>query len=281
WLRPRDDRAFSEARKALYRAVPAAARLHRLALWARLEAYYPLVFGSLHDHARFVDRRAARDMRAQLTDPALQDAVVPSYRVGCKRVLLSDDWLPTLERPDVELVTTPIRQVTPGGVLLEDGREVGLDVLICATGYRVDDPLGDLAVHGEGGLGLREAWGDRPSAWMGMAVPRFPDLFLILGPNTALGHSSVILMIEAAARYAAQAVRHGLVVGPRTVRTDAAEAFERWADDAHGEHVWSSGCRSWYQNAAGVNYTLWPGSTWSYIRRTHTFDPSVYRPASM
>lgn len=277
WIRPRRDQAFGPRRRSLYRRVPGLPAVHRLATWGRLELYYHLFFGPLHRHTGWVDRWVGRRMRQEVPEP-LGERVVPDYRLGCKRVLLSDDWLPTLAREDVTL-HAGADAITEHGVVV-DGAEVPLDVLVCCTGFEVTDPLGSLQITGEGGRDLGASWGDRPHAYLGITVPHFPDLFTLLGPNTALGHSSVVIMIEAAARYAVQAIQHGLRVGPTSVRADVTESFLHTVDAAHDSQVWMSGCRSWYNTGSGQNFTIWPGSTASYLRATRTFDPSLYRPAS-
>jgi cation diffusion facilitator CzcD-associated flavoprotein CzcO len=272
WVRPRNDRAFSAMRKGLYRRIPALMQLHRLALYARLESKYPVFFGPLHRWTRVVERLAAHQARGQV-GPELADAITPDDRIGCKRVLVSDDWYPTLARPDVHLVTEAAVAVEPEGVRTASGLHAA-DAIVCCTGFRVDDPLGSLEVYGRGGVSLREVWGRRPSAHLGITVPDFPDMFLLLGPNTALGHTSVLIMIEAAVRY----VRQGMAASadPLSVRHDVHDAFVAWVDAQHDRQVWGSGCESWYRNEAQENFTIWPGSTLSYLRRTRHFDAREY-----
>lgn len=274
WVRPRRDHPISPSRQALYARLPLLPRLHRLATWSRLEGYYHLVFGPLHRHTGFVDRLVGQDM-ARRVPRDLRDQVVPDYRLGCKRVLLSDDWLPTLARPEVAL-HGGAEAITPEGVQV-DGATVPLDVLVCCTGFTVSDPLGSLRIVGQHGVELGERWQERPSAYLGITVPDFPNLYTLLGPNTALGHSSVVVMIEAAARYAVQGILHAESEGAQVVDRQATEDFQAWVDRRHEGQVWRSGCRSWYNTGSGLNFTIWPGSTWSYLQATRRFDPTVYR----
>lgn len=279
WVRMRNDRAYSSLRKRVYRSVPRLMSLHRLALYAVLEAKYPLFFGPLHRRMGPLERYAARTM-VDTVHPSLRDRVVPTDRLGCKRVLVSDDWYDALARPDVQLVSGAVTGFNDHAVETTAGVHEA-DVVICCTGFHVDDPLGSMEIYGRDGVSLRERWDGRPSAYLGVTVPDFPDMFLLLGPNTALGHSSVLIMIEAAVNYVLQAVQHGLDAGPLQVRAEAHDTFVDWVDHHHEDQVWASGCDSWYRTSAGKNFTIWPGSTWSYIRRTRHFDPDRYEPVGV
>lgn len=278
WVVPRDDRARGPVGRALRARVPGLMLAERALTWARMEARYPFVFGRMHRVGRLGERLLARRLRASLGDPALAAKATPSVRLGCKRILASDDWVPMLRRPDVSLETTPIARVLPDGVELSDGRAVPLDTLICASGFQVDRPLGDLRVTGRDGVDLAEVWGPRPRAWLGVTVPRFPNAFLILGPNTGLGHSSVVLMAEAQIRWIVQAITH---VRPTPgawldTRPEALEAFVAEVDRRHAGRVWTTGCASWYQGADGANFAVWPGSTARYLWRMRRFDPRAF-----
>jgi cation diffusion facilitator CzcD-associated flavoprotein CzcO len=280
WVVPRNDRAFRGWEKAAFRRLRGCMRAERWRLYLRQEARYPVLFARDSAAGRLIGRLVAWNISRQIDDPALAHALTPDYRIGCKRVLVSDDWFPTLNRPDVALETRPIARVVPDGVVLDDDTHLPLDVLVAATGFMVDQPLGSMQVTGSGGLDIDAAWGDRPRAWLGVTMPGFPNAFLLLGPNTALGHNSVVVMIEAQLRYIMQGIAAAKGAGPDG-RIDLREGLlDRFLDEMDARHagqIWASGCNSWYLSSQGENFTLWPGSTLDYIRRTWRFDQENYR----
>ncbi len=277
WVIPRDDAPIPAAERALLR-IPGALEGHRFRLWIAHERRYLMHFGAHHHRfARLTEAYARGYLRWKARDPALRAALTPDDRIGCKRILLSDDWYDTLVQPHVHVETRPIRAVEPEGLRLDDGSLEPLDVLVYCTGFQVDRPLGSLTVTGRDGRDLATWWGDRPRAHLGITVPGFPNLFLLLGPNTALGHSSVLIMLEGQLTYLLDGWRHIERQGPLEVRE---EALRRWLEEVDartGRRVWASGCDSWYL-AGGRNIALWPGSTARYLWRTRRFDPEAYQP---
>jgi len=275
WVAPRFDPAYPDWLHGAFRAVPPLMWLLRALIYLRQEAYFFTAFKGprwLRDAVRkmFTDH-IVREMGCY--DAALP--VLPTYTPGCKRILSSSDWYPTLLRHDVSLHPHAVAEVTDTGVVLANGKSVDLDVLIWCTGFVVDEPLGAAEVYGSGGRSLRAFWDGRPKAHLGITVPGFPNLFLLLGPNTGLGHNSVVIMIEAQIRYIRRAIGHTLARGPRTWMAPKAAALEAFVDEidrAHDGLVWLSGCTSWYLNAAGDNFSIWPASTMAYILRTLRFD---------
>ena len=191
----------------------------------------------------------------------LRERLTPDYRIGCKRVLLSNDFLPALERPNVTVIDTPIARVEPGGLVTADDVTHPADILVFATGFKATEPLGSLRVIGRDGVSLAEAWHEGLPAWLGLAAPGFPNLFLLGGPNTGLGHNSIVFMLEAQIEHALRTLqrmrRQG--IGSVEIRRDVASRFATWLDARMQRTVWLSGCRSWYLDAAGRNTTLWPG----------------------
>ncbi len=280
WVRPRADRPYRGLEKALFRRLPTAMRLHRWMIYSMLEARFPLVFGHDTGVGRVVEWLAKREIRATIDDPQLAERLIPNYRLGCKRILISSDWYPALARDDVDVCSTAIERVLPHGVRLTDGTDVQLDALVYCTGFTVERPIGSMEVIGREGRSLQHDWGDRPRAYLGITVSGFPNAFVLLGPNTGLGHNSVILMIEAQVNYVLQAIEH-VVDRPALAWIDVDEAavdgFVDELDRDHDGKIWSSGCDSWYLGANGINSTLWPRSTVSYIARTRRFDPGLYR----
>ncbi|QKT13548.1 MULTISPECIES: flavin-containing monooxygenase [unclassified Rhodococcus (in: high G+C Gram-positive bacteria)] len=224
--------------------------------------------------------RARRHLRRQVPDPALRAALTPDYRIGCKRILRSNDFYPTLTRPNTTLVTDAITEIHPDGVVTADGTHHAVDVIVYATGFRVAGALNRMQLVGRGGVSLLERWqrgGVRTH--LGVTIAGMPNAFFLSGPNTGLGHNSVIVMIEAQIAHALEAMhlveRHG--AGGLDVRTEVQDAFDAALRERLSRGVWSTGgCASWYLDARGSNHALWPGSSWSYRRRTRVVDPADY-----
>jgi len=204
--------------------------------------------------------------------------VTPDYTIGCKRILPSNRWYPALAEDNVELVTEGVVRATATGVVDAAGVEREADVIIFGTGFQVTDmPVGQ-AVRGRGGKTMDEVWQGSPSAYLGTAIPGFPNLFMLLGPNTGLGHSSMIYMIESQVEHVIDALaemrRHD--ADTVEVREDAAREFNAEIDKRHEGAVWNTGCASWYLDDTGRNATLWPDWTFQFRRRTANFEPDKY-----
>jgi len=213
-------------------------------------------------------------LRLQVPEPALRARLTPDYPIGCKRVLFTNDWLPAMRRPDVSLVTAPIERVTPTGVRTADGTEHHCDILVYGTGFAATEFLSPVRVTGRNGVRLDDVWRDGARAYLGMAVPGFPNLFLMYGPNTNTGNASVVYFHEAQARYLVQAVR-ALSDGPLEARPDVTARFDAELQARLAGSVWT-GCRSWYRTEAGRVVTNWPGMAGEYRRRTASLARSDY-----
>lgn len=274
WVVPRADWAIPRWRRWARRWVPGIMQLSRAVEWATYESRYPAVFGPRPFLRRLVERLVRRHARTVVEDPATAEALTPSYTLGCKRVLVAQGWFEAFNRDHVTLVAAPLDSVSAIGVSA-GGEEHELDVLIWCTGFRVDEPLGTAQIRGVGGRDLAEFWGGRPRAHLGMTVPGFPNSFLLMGPNTALGHNSVLLMAEAQIRYVLQAIRWARAAPGRTVdvKPEALDGFVAEVDERLGAQVWNTGCASWYLTEDGENFTIWPGTTAGYRWRVRRFDP--------
>ena len=277
WVLPHRDRPISELERALYRALPAAQRVARAIDYARQEFIVPFL---MHPRLGAIPQRVAlRHLRNQVPDPDLRAKLTPPYRFGCKRILLSSEYLPALQEPNVELVTDPIRAITEKGVLTADGREHELDTIIFATGFHVTDmPLGDW-LRARDGRTLQEHWRGSPQAYLGTTVAGCPNLFVLVGPNTGLGHNSIVFMIESQLRYAMDCIGYMERTGAATfeVREQAQRDFNEQIQRQLGGSVWNTGgCASWYIDVNGKNTVIWPGSTWPYRQRLRRFDPQHY-----
>jgi cation diffusion facilitator CzcD-associated flavoprotein CzcO len=277
WVVPSRDRPVSRLERAVYRALPAAQLAMRAAIyWAR-ELF---VIGFMHPRAESPGERMARKhLESQVPDPQLRAKLTPDYRMGCKRVLISNDYYPALQRPNVELVTNSIREITPTGVLTADGRSHELDAIVLGTGFHTTDmPIAEW-VHGPDGRTLADVWKGSPQAYLGASVAGFPNLFLLVGPNTGLGHNSIVFMIESQLNHVIGCLRfmrrHGLHTFE--VRGEVQQRFNERIQRRLQGTVWNSGgCASWYIDANGNNTTIWPGFTWPFRRRTRHFRPADY-----
>jgi cation diffusion facilitator CzcD-associated flavoprotein CzcO len=225
------------------------------------------------------ERRARSHAKRQVPSDALRRLLTPADRMGCKRVLLSNDFLASLTRPHVRLMTVPIAGVVPGGLVTADGIEHRADVLIFATGFQATNPFGSIKVVGRNGVSLSEAWRNGMQARLGIAVAGFPNLFLLGGPNTGLGHNSVVFMLEAQIRHVLRCLRSLKQRNAASVevRPEAQAAFIRRLDKWMQRTIWLSGCRSWYLDRNGRNTTLWPGFSIGYWLRTLRVSERHYR----
>jgi cation diffusion facilitator CzcD-associated flavoprotein CzcO len=269
WIAPKPDHAFSARRKALFRRFRPLLWLQRAWIYWTLELQ---AVGFVIDPRllKLLERLLRAHLRREVPDPELRAKLTPSYTLGCKRILLSNDYYPALKRPNVELVTAPIERITAKGIQTRDGVEHPADAIVCGTGFMVGDYLTRLQIAGRGGRTLDQAVAAHEGSYLGVAVHGFPNLYLLMGPNTGLGHNSMIFMIEAQARHAMQAIQ--AIRGRRLAFLDVlAAAQARVTEHLQGRmrrSVWSSGCRSWYMDADGYNGTLWPYFTFQYWWRT-------------
>jgi cation diffusion facilitator CzcD-associated flavoprotein CzcO len=279
WIVPRLDFAFSEKWKSRFRSIPLTRWALRQFIFWRQE-FRVLGFLGNETIRKKAEEIANRHRERQVEDPRIRAALTPNYQLGCKRVLVSDDYYPTLNRSNVELVTERIAEIREHSIVTGDGVERPIDVLIYGTGFRATEPLIGCRVVGRGGVEIHDAWGKRMSAYLGVTVTGFPNLFLLLGPNTGLGHNSVVLMIEAQVRYTMECLKL-LKSSKHRVIEVRADSQHRFVDDIYrrmGGTVWlSGGCHSWYQDQqTGEITTLWPGSVISYLRRTRSVSASDY-----
>lgn len=280
WMLPRGDRAYTEREKALFARVPGLARLYRWWIWLAFELRWP-VFKGNRLLSRAAERFALRSMRSQISDPELQEALAPDYPVGGRRILVSDDYYAALEREDVEVVTAGIERVTPRGVRLRDGRELRVDALVLATGFEATRFLAPMRIEGPGGRSLDDVWKEGAEAYLGLAVPDFPNFFMMYGPNTNLGHNSIVFMLECQIGYILDALRKMTRRGLAwiDVRPEVAAAFNARIQRELRRTVWARTERSWYKDRAGRITTNWSGSTLRYWWRTRRAKLSDYRCA--
>ena len=276
WIMPHPDRALTAWERRVYRTLPALQLAMRAGIYWGRETF---VIGFLRNRMTLATRIARRHLRAQVPDPELRRKLRPDYTVGCKRILISDDFYPALQRPNVEVVTDGIREVRPNAIVSSDGAEREVDAIIFGTGFQVTDMPVASRIHRGDGATLAETWQGSPQAYMGTAVSGFPNFFLMLGPNTGLGHTSQVFMIESQITYVAGALRHmrAAGLGEIEVRPQVQAAYNAEVQQRLQGTVWNSGgCRSWYLYRNGRNSTLWPGFTWAFRQRTRHFRAGDY-----
>lgn len=279
WILPRVDRRLSRRERMLYRRFPALQRLVRRALsWSR--ELFVLGFAVQPAVMAVPRRMALRHLERQVPDPALRARLTPSYEIGCKRILISNDFYPALSRHNVELVSSGLAEVGPRCVTAADGTRREVDVLVFGTGFQVTDPPIAKRLRGRDGRTLAEFWSGSMHAHRGSAVPGFPNAFFTSGPNTGLGHTSQLLMIEAQVGYVVQALLAARRVGAAVleVRSKAEAVWNAEVQRRLQGTVWATGgCASWYVDASGRNSVLWPRSTWRFRRVMRRFDAGSYR----
>ncbi|TVZ05921.1 NAD(P)/FAD-dependent oxidoreductase [Trebonia kvetii] len=280
WIMPRHDRQISRLERWLFRHLPPTQQIARAAIYCGREAY---ALGFVKNPAilHTAEAMALRHLQRQVADPDLLARLTPSYRMGCKRILLSNDYYPTLTQPNVSLVTEGIKEIREKSVLTSDGIAHHVDTLIFGTGFHVTDfPLAR-RIFGPDGVSLASRWSATPAqtAFRGTTTVGFPNLFVLTGPNTGLGHTSQVFMIEAQIRYVRGALIHArrLEADRIEVRPEAQAAYDRMVQRKMRKTVWvTGGCKSWYLDAEGRNVTLWPDFTWIYAWQARRFDPSNY-----
>jgi cation diffusion facilitator CzcD-associated flavoprotein CzcO len=280
WIVPKPDRRISKLERRLFTRFPKLQDAYRSSIYWRLESR---VLGfTVHPKAMKVAELVARaHIRRQVKDPQLRRKVTPDYTIGCKRILISNDYYPALARDNVNVVTDGIARVTERGVVLHDGTEHEVDAIIFGTGFKVTDLLTPLSIYGRGGRDINDAWREGIEAYLGTSVAGFPNLFLLLGPNTGLGHSSMVYMIESQTRYVLECVRALRERDVRyiDVRPEVQSQFNDAIQAQLSRAVWASGCKSWYLDAHGRNRTAWPGFTFKFRQATSRLREDDYEMA--
>ncbi|WDZ92142.1 NAD(P)/FAD-dependent oxidoreductase [Nocardiopsis sp. HUAS JQ3] len=282
WVMFRHDRDITRLERWLYRNVPLTQQIARKSIYWGRETYI-LGFAKNPRLLSVVEGLGRANIRRSVKDPGLRAKLTPDFRAGCKRILMSNDYYPALARPNVDVVTDGIAEVRPRAVVTRDasGRETEheVDTIILGTGFHVSDPPVARRIFDAEGRSLSDHWGTDVQAFRGTTVAGFPNAFVLAGPNTGLGHTSQLFMIEAQIRYTMQALkylcRNGL--DRMDVRPKAQHDYNEMVARAMEGTVWvTGGCDSWYLNDQGRNTTLWPTFTWEFALRTRWFDPHNY-----
>ncbi|MFM0337263.1 flavin-containing monooxygenase [Paraburkholderia fungorum] len=279
WIMPKPDKPIGARARWLFQHLPFTQRFVRSAIYWQLESR-AIAFVVNPKLLKFPMKFGLSYLERRVKDPALRAKLTPNYRFGCKRVLLSSDYYPALGQPNVDVVTTGIREIVADGILTEDGVHHRADAIICGTGFQVNDVPAPFELTGIDGADLSAMWlRDGPEAYLGTSVANFPNFFMIVGPNTGLGHNSLLYMIESQVQYIADCLR---VLRRRKARTmnlrpDVQRDFNARLQKAMQHSVWASGCHSYYQTKSGKVTAIWPGFSFSFRKRARRVRPHDYR----
>jgi len=277
WIMPRNDHPIAEWQKSLYRSLPLTQRAVRTLMYLQREV---IAYGFSYRPSLIKngEKEANKHLQAQIADPELRQKMTPNYAMGCKRVLTSDRFYPAISQPNVSVITHGVSEIRENAVVADDGQVYEVDTIICGTGFHVTDNPMAAIVYGRDNQSLADAWQHSPEAYLGACISGFPNLFMLIGPNTGLGHTSMVVMIESQLAY--------IIDGLKTMREQQIasidvlpaimHAYNDFLQQRMGGTVWNSGCASWYIDSNGRNTTIWPGFTWDFRRRTATFDFANY-----
>ncbi|WP_280487057.1 flavin-containing monooxygenase [Nocardia farcinica] len=279
WLLPRFDRPYTLPERLAFKHIPGVQRLSRAAIYAARETQVVGLakFPPLMQAFELISKAK---LRYEISDPELRRKATPNYRIGCKRMLISNDYYPALDRDNVDLITDGIAEIRPHSIVTKDGTEREIDALIVATGFHVTDSPTYETIVGKDGRTLSEVFDDiGQQGYKGSAVANFPNMFFLLGPNVGLGHTSMVYMIESQINYIADALATVDRLGLRTVevRREVQDEYNRELQAKLSKSVWNTGgCASWYLDKHGNNTTLWPDFTFRFRSLTRKFDVSAY-----
>ncbi len=277
WVMPKHDRVFGKGRKRFFERLPLAQRLLRAASFWLSELRGPIVFLD-SPLSRIAEKASEQHLQRCVKDPQLRAKLRPDFQIGCKRVLVSDDYWPAFERENVELVTEGITRIHAAGIETADGREHPVDAIVLATGFALGLATAPFKVVGREGRSLDDAWSRGAVAYKGMAVSGFPNWFILMGPNTGPGHTSVLVYTESQIQYLLQAVEklRGRDLKYVDVRQEVQDAYNAGLQQRMKHTAWSSGCKSWYLSEDGENHALYPGFASEYCARIRRFKLSEY-----
>jgi cation diffusion facilitator CzcD-associated flavoprotein CzcO len=277
WIIPRDDRSITDIERWIFKNFPITQKFMRKSIYWSRELF---LFGFRNPKLMWIFHYSAlRHLKKAVPDPELRKKLIPNYTIGCKRVLISNDYLPSLTQPNVEVINNHITEIRPHSIITDDGTERQIDTIILGTGFLVTDIPFSRIIRGRDGRTLRETWQGSPKAHLGTTVNGFPNYFQLLGPNTGLGHNSVVYMIESQIAHVLNAIKYMRKHNIATIepRPEVQQRFIYEVDNMMKGTVWTAGgCSSWYLDQTGRNSTLWPGFTWQFKHRVENFEPVEY-----
>ena len=278
WVMPRENPPIGKEKRRRFRRVPGLRRLHRLRIYLQFEVLVNQVFNTDSVANRKATEGAMKHLESVVPDDELRAALTPDYPIGCTRILAHDDWYPALQRDNVDVVTTGIREIVADGIVTDDGVHHRVDTIIFGTGFDTNNFLAPIDFVGRDDVSIRRRWAKGAEAYLGITVADFPNLFMLYGPNTNLGHNSIIFMIE-------QQIHHTVRLLEEMRERDIAaidlhrheqDRFNRRIQKRMGKRVWVTSCSSWYKNESGKVVNNWPGSTVDYWWKCRRVDLDNY-----
>lgn len=277
WVLPKPDGPFSTTQNVLFEKLPFIQDLDRNFIYYFNEGQ---ALGMIHNDSilKLGEVLGKRHIKKHIKDPNLQKKLTPTYRLGCKRVLMSNNYYQALSKPNMDVVTDGITRFTKDSVITNDGKERKIDAIIMGTGFHVADSFQYFNVKGRGGAEMNKIFKEKPEAYYGATVHHFPNLFIMLGPNTGLGHNSMVYMIESQTNYIVDAIKKMQKdnIASFEVKEDVQSNFNKKIQKKLEGTIWMSGCKSWYLSADGKNYTVWPDFTWKFREQTKHFHLKDY-----
>lgn len=277
WVIPKPDRPFTGFEQWVFESIPAVDRIYRSMIYWKNEsrALAFTRFGFLLNVFKWQAKNLAKK---KIKDPVKRQRIIPDYPVGCKRVLISNDWYDAINQDNLDLINDQITRIEEHAIITKDGTRHEVDAIIYGTGFKATDFLAPMKVTGLGGLDLNQAWKEGAEAYKGISVSGFPNLFILYGPNTNLAHSSIVFMLESQIRYVTQCI--GMLQDPglyyMNVKAGRQSEYSSRIQEKLKGSVWEAGCTSWYKTASGKNTNNWPGFTFSYRFITGTLDLHDY-----
>ena len=278
WVVPKSDRPFTRLEQSLFQKMPFWDRAYRALIYVKNESR-ALAFTRFNKILDVVARQAVNEAEAKVSNPSKRKRIIPDYQIGCKRILISNDWYPAIDQPHLDLITDGIAEIDETGIVTKDGQHRPADAILFATGFRASEYLSPITITGRDGVLLNDAWSDGAKAFKGITVNGFPNMFMLYGPNTNLAHNSILYMLESQFRYVISAM-NALAKYPNAamdVREDRQTRYCSVVQKGLDGTVWDSGCQSWYLDEQGRNIALWPGFTFSYRFATRSVDTADYR----
>ncbi len=275
---PKPDRIYPPVERGLFKKIPVLQSLDRAWQYSSHEIKL-LGFTTYVNKTSLAEYIFQNHIRDVIKDHKLRHRLTPDYPIGCKRILISNQWYKTLVMPNVDVVSENIDEVVPTGIKTQDGKLHEVDAIIYGTGFAATDFLAPMQITGLGGRKLKDAWKNGAEAYLGLTVSGFPNMYMLYGPNTNLGHNSIVYMIESQVNYILDAIRTLTKKGLRytDLRTNVQNDFNKTIQERMKSTIWAQGCTSWYQTADGKNTNNWPGFTLEYRQRTRKFDASNYQ----
>jgi len=277
YIAPRNDRAYSDRTRARFTRWPWLNKLYRMLIFLRFDLLLYRITRPGSFYARYVTRRLKQHIRNAVHDKDLAEKMVPTYQLGCKRILVSDDLFDAVNRDNVEVVTEAIARIDRSGVITGSGRHIDADILVFATGYDVEAHMKSIHVEGVDGCLLADAWKNGAEAYDGCLIAGFPNYYMVTGPNTGVGTTSVVFMIEQSVNYILRLIERAGDRGLIEVRAEVQASYNRRLQQELAGTVWASGCRSWYRREDGRIPVLYPGNARDFRRQLKHIDFSNYQ----